>query len=139
MKIPIDFRLNLVYGNVVSCRYEADYFPTSTHFSHRNVSRSHPASHHRKLKLKTGVCQPLLMVMRVFSLVAFYEAGNMVHIPSSFQLLLTPLRMPMPHILQKVSKGSNTRELYIANLVSVGCTTKYTGCFRRNSKYFRRW
>ena len=32
MKIPIDFRLNLVYGNVVLCRYEADYFPASTHF-----------------------------------------------------------------------------------------------------------
>jgi len=42
------------------------------------------------------------MVMRVFSLVAFYEAGNMVHFPSSFQLLLTPLRMPMPDIAKSV-------------------------------------
>jgi len=60
------------------------------------------------------------MVMRVFSLVAFYEAGNMARFPSSFLLLLTLLRMLMPHTLQKLSKGSNTRESYIANLVTYG-------------------
>jgi len=77
-------------------------------FSTKTIPEVTPASHHRKLKLKTGVCQPLPMVMRVFPLVAFYEPGNMARFPSSFLLLLTPLRMPLPHMLQKLSKGSNT-------------------------------
>ena len=70
-----------------------------------------------KFKLETGVRQPLLMVRRFLSLVAAYEAGNVVYFPGRFLLLLTPLRMPMPQImLQKLSKGSNTIASYIANL-----------------------
>jgi hypothetical protein len=85
MKIPITFCLNLVYGNVVLCRYEADCFQPGRIFPNKNVSRNHPASQHRKLKLKTGVCQPLLMVRRVFSLLESFEVGNMVYsVPSSY-------------------------------------------------------